>query len=173
MASVRELAALFRSLGLRDIGGAEKIAKDIIATERKKGRASAAQMLSAALNSTDLSRGRSTPQIAGVARESTFLASALTPRQESVRLSDVMLRSSALQALKDVVKETRFGDLLRAKGISRRSKLIFIGPPGCGKTMTAQAMAGELGLPLYVVRFDAVIGSYLGQTASHLRERIR
>ena len=81
-----------------------------------------------------------------------------------------MLRSSALQALRGVIKETRFGDLLRAKAISRRSKLVFIGPPGCGKTMTAQAMASELGLPLYVVRFDAVIGSYLGQTATHLRE---
>jgi SpoVK/Ycf46/Vps4 family AAA+-type ATPase len=170
MASVRELAALFRSLGLRDIGGAENIARDIIAAERKRGRAAAAQMLSAALNSADLSHGRPNPQIAGTAREFPFLASALTLRHESVHLSDVMLRPSALQALKDVVKETRFGDLLRAKGICRRSKLIFIGPPGCGKTMTAQAMAGELGLPLYVVRFDAVIGSYLGQTASHLRE---
>jgi len=48
-----------------------------------------------------------------------------------------------------------------------------VGPPGCGKSFTAQAIANELGLPHYTVRFDAVIGAYLGQTAIHLRELFR
>jgi AAA+ superfamily predicted ATPase len=48
--------------------------------------------------------------------------------------------------------------------------LLFHGPPGCGKSLTAKALANELGLPLFLVRFDAVIGAYLGQTAIHLRQ---
>ena len=46
---------------------------------------------------------------------------------------------------------------------------MFYGPPGCGKTITAQAIAAEIGLPLLYVRFDAVISSYLGETASNIR----
>jgi SpoVK/Ycf46/Vps4 family AAA+-type ATPase len=47
---------------------------------------------------------------------------------------------------------------------------LFFGPPGCGKTITARALAGELGLPLLYVRFDSLISSYLGQTAANLRK---
>ena len=46
----------------------------------------------------------------------------------------------------------------------------FFGPPGCGKTLAAQSIAGELGLPLLYVRFDAIISSYLGETASNIRK---
>jgi SpoVK/Ycf46/Vps4 family AAA+-type ATPase len=46
---------------------------------------------------------------------------------------------------------------------------LFCGPPGCGKTVTAEAIAGELGLPLIYARFDSVISSYLGRTSANLR----
>ena len=59
---------------------------------------------------------------------------------------------------------------LKDRGIARRSKLLFYGPPGCGKSLTANALATELAIPLFLVRFDAVIGAYLGQTAIHLRQ---
>jgi AAA+ superfamily predicted ATPase len=49
-------------------------------------------------------------------------------------------------------------------------KLLFHGPPGCGKSLTAQALGNELGIPVFLVRFDAIIGAYLGQTAIHLRQ---
>jgi len=45
-----------------------------------------------------------------------------------------------------------------------------MGPPGCGKTLTAIALGNNLNLPVYMVRFDAVVGSYLGQTAQRLRQ---
>ena len=75
--------------------------------------------------------------------------------------------------MQTVIKEMRHAAALRSKGIRRRSKMIFTGPPGCGKSLTGQAIANELRMPLYVVRFDAVIGAYLGQTAAHLRELFR
>ena len=84
-----------------------------------------------------------------------------------------MLRSPSRTALMELIAESRNGAYLRSKGISPRSKVLFVGPPGCGKSLTAQAVANELGLPHYIVRFDAVIGAYLGQTAIHLRELFR
>ena len=48
-------------------------------------------------------------------------------------------------------------------------KLLLIGPPGTGKTMTASALAGELGLPLFTIQLDGLITKYMGETAAKLR----
>jgi SpoVK/Ycf46/Vps4 family AAA+-type ATPase len=48
-------------------------------------------------------------------------------------------------------------------------KLLLVGPPGTGKTMTAAALAGDLGLPLFSIQLDALITQYMGQTAAKLR----
>src|SRR5690606_14545412 len=55
-------------------------------------------------------------------------------------------------------------------GLKPVSRLLFFGPPGCGKTVTAEALAGELGLPWVRVRFDGVVSSFLGETAANLRK---
>ena len=48
-------------------------------------------------------------------------------------------------------------------------KLLLVGPPGTGKTMTASVLAGELGLPLFEVRLDGLITKFMGETAAKLR----
>ncbi len=48
-------------------------------------------------------------------------------------------------------------------------KLLLVGPPGTGKTMTAAALAGDLGLPLFSVQLDGLITKYMGETAAKLR----
>ena len=98
------------------------------------------------------------------------MASALSAKRQAVRLNDIRLRHETKTALQEVIEETRHKGLLVAKGIRPRSKLMFVGPPGCGKSVTANALANELNLPFYTVRFDSIIGAYLGQTASRLRE---
>ncbi|WP_122693437.1 ATP-binding protein, partial [Pseudomonas viridiflava] len=57
-----------------------------------------------------------------------------------------------------------------AHGLSPRRKLLLVGPPGTGKTLTASALAGELGVPLFVVRLDALITKFMGETAAKLRQ---
>lgn len=69
-----------------------------------------------------------------------------------------------------LMEEFRGGDLLRRHGLTVRSKLLFCGPPGCGKTLTAEVFAHELGLPLIVARLDAIISSFLGETATNIRK---
>lgn len=82
----------------------------------------------------------------------------------------VFFSSLAEKKISRVLEEHRRGMLLRKHGYSPKTKFLFWGPPGCGKTLTARYLAVELGLPLGVVRLDAVISSFLGDTASHLQK---
>lgn len=69
-----------------------------------------------------------------------------------------------------IINEQRNFEKIRAHGLSPRRKLLLVGPPGTGKTMTASALAGELGIPLYVVRLDSLITKFMGETAAKLRQ---
>jgi SpoVK/Ycf46/Vps4 family AAA+-type ATPase len=173
MTTIRQLAKLFQAVSGRDLESAEQIAKQITTFEEKKGHHSAAQLLRGSLHSNGIRGHRAVEQISGVLTNGNFLEAALSRGHSLTRLKDVMLRSACRKALEALINETRHGAYLSSKGITRRSKLLFVGPPGCGKSFTAQAIANELGLPHYTVRFDAVIGAYLGQTAIHLRELFR
>ena len=84
-------------------------------------------------------------------------------------LSEMVLDVAVRNALDRIVQEQRKVELLASYGLKPLRKVLFCGPPGCGKTMAAEALAKELYLPLVLVRFDAVISSYLGETASNLR----
>lgn len=84
--------------------------------------------------------------------------------------SDLILSRDAMDTLVGVTSEFRRGDEVRRHGLPVRSKLLFCGPPGCGKTMCAEVMASELHLPLVVAKLDAVIASHLGETAANLRK---
>lgn len=69
-----------------------------------------------------------------------------------------------------IIREFRQADRLRRHGLDVRSKLLFCGPPGTGKTMCAEVFAGELGLPFFHVRLDSLVSSYLGETATNIRK---
>ena len=101
---------------------------------------------------------------------SGILATALTPIVTRFGLDEVTLANCARQDLERLILEWKHKETLYRRGIARRSKLLFHGAPGCGKSMTARALAFEIGLPLFLVHFDRVIGSYLGQTAINLRQ---
>src|SRR5262249_29942103 len=89
------------------------------------------------------------------------------PRRE---LQDLVLCHPVRQTLERIILERRKEELLGAHGVRPVSKVLFCGPPGCGKTVAAEALAHELYLPLGTVRFDAVVSSYLGETAANLRK---
>jgi SpoVK/Ycf46/Vps4 family AAA+-type ATPase len=98
------------------------------------------------------------------------LASLLCVSYPHTRLSDMILDESISDKLLRTFKEQRFFSKLREHGLSPRHKLLLVGPPGSGKTMTASALAGELGIPLFSVRLDALITKYMGETAAKLRQ---
>lgn len=170
MPTIDHLSKLFKALASKDLPAAARLAADIAADEEKKGHGTAAQMLRGSLvpNGTRLLSDQEVVVDRG--GQSAFLLSALSRGRSDASLEQVVLRSGVRRQFAEVIKEFQYQSELQHLGIRRRSKLIFHGPPGCGKSFAAHALANELQLPLFIVRFDSVIGAYLGQTASHLRQ---
>lgn len=92
----------------------------------------------------------------------------LAPTRPAIKLDDVVLDAEPMAKLRRVLEELRADERLRAIGLSSTRKLLLTGPSGTGKTMTAAALAGELGLPLFTVRIEALVGSHLGETGARL-----
>lgn len=82
---------------------------------------------------------------------------------------ELVLGPDAGARLERVVEEFRSKALLARHGLSPKSRLLFIGPPGCGKTLCAETLATELGLDVLHARFDGIVSSFLGETANNLR----
>jgi len=93
------------------------------------------------------------------------LAKEVVPKR---RLSDLELAPVPRRVVSELVEEQRRADLLRSYGIEPRNRLLLSGPPGNGKTSVAEAIASELMLPFYVIRYEGVISSFLGETASRI-----
>jgi hypothetical protein len=86
------------------------------------------------------------------------------------RLSDLILPKTIRAEIAEFIAEACQAALLRANSLEPRHTVLLIGPPGTGKTSLAGAIATELGLPFLTVRYDGLVGSFLGETASRLQE---
>ena len=85
-------------------------------------------------------------------------------------LDTLILTEGVRESFRRIISENRQADLLRSHGLKPIGKVLLCGPPGCGKTVAAEAVAKELYLPLVLVRFDAIVSSFLGETAANLRK---
>lgn len=104
-----------------------------------------------------------------IAKPRGELAHVLTLNYPDVRLADMVLSPSLAAMLKRVLTEQKRREQLLTFGLSPRRKLLLVGPPGAGKTMTASALAGELHIPLFTVVLEQLISKFMGDTASKLR----
>ena len=136
----------------------------LVADERSKQHHVIAERLSRVLaGSGDGAGRRMGPRHQG--KEAPDFLIELIPQRS---LSDVQLQEETESIVREVLEEHERADLLRSYNLEPRHRLLLTGPPGNGKTTLAEAIAGELALPLYTVRYEALIGSYLGETSSRI-----
>jgi SpoVK/Ycf46/Vps4 family AAA+-type ATPase len=149
-----------------------KIAEAIIAEERSKNHTILADKLEAELirNTSDFTQ----PSNNGINRvQNDFRAENLiTEIHPQRRVDSLILPKDVVLLCEQYIQEQYRVDLLRSYGLEPRNRILLIGAPGNGKTSLAEAIAESLMMPLYVVKYDSIIGSYLGETASRLRKLI-
>ncbi len=169
MASADLLKQLLRGHVSGDDESFVSAAREIIEQERKKQHNILADDLSKILANGDREDAQSPVRdFRLVPKDQDRDAPLMEIRRPVIHLEDLVLADSQVELLRDVADQFRQWDVLTANGLWPSRKLLFCGPPGCGKTVTAEALASLLGLPLLVVRFDAVVSSLLGETASNL-----
>lgn len=169
MAKVTKLARLFGHLGAGDVDAALTAARSIADDEERQGHRGAARLLRGSLKHNGVT---TYPPLRSTI-EMSSLSNMLIREPEGPALGDVELRAQTQRALRELVFECRHSLDLANASVKRRQTLLLSGPPGCGKTLTARALGHELGLPVYTARLSSIIGSYLGQTGSNLRDLFR
>lgn len=103
-----------------------------------------------------------------IARPSDDLRGVLAVSFPKEKLDDIVLEGRLEEALPRLLREHRSRDTLAQFSLEPRRRVLLYGPPGCGKTLTAAVLAGELGLPLLRVRIETLFSRYLGQTGAML-----
>lgn len=166
----RHLKELFRAFHVRDELAFRRAAQGIIEEEEAKQHHALARdlgkLLAAGGGSIDTGATVILPEPPKDREGDWALGEVRTPDR---LLEDLILAPDLFTTLNTLVREVARWPELDAAGVPRRQRFLFQGPPGCGKTSAAEALACELGRPFLLVRLDAVMSSYLGETASNLR----
>ncbi|MEZ6036548.1 MAG: ATP-binding protein [Planctomycetota bacterium] len=172
MATAEQLKALIRCHAEGDDARFYAIAMQVAASEARGGHGRFAQELRELVDRAKAAVGapRTSPsQPLAVAQPRGELAGLLTFSYPKARLSDMALSKSLAGRLERVLLEQRQRERIRQHGLAPIRKLLLIGPPGTGKTMTASALAGELAIPLFTIQLHALITKFMGETAAKLR----
>ncbi len=190
------LERVFRAIATDDEVAVDKLLDTIVREERKKGHIILADRLENITKSKTKSQsrpsGRSTlldsaqgkPANKPTSTASATNLQALTELPNSKRSQlplltvipreqlrhHTILPATVEQRFQRIEREYAARDRLAHHGFHYKQKILLYGLPGCGKTMSAERLAWNTGLPLFKVRFDTMVSSYLGETATNLRE---
>jgi len=169
MAIANQLKALLKSHVEGDDSMFLSIAMQMAAHEAKQGHGKLAKDIRELIDKAKSPSSRSNSAPTPLARPKGELNNLLSVSYPKLNLNDMVLSTDIQAKLQRLIKEHKHVQQLRVHGLAPRKKLMLVGPPGTGKTLTASVLAGELGLPLFVVRLDSLMTKFMGETASKLR----
>ena len=170
MARADLLKKLFSSFKQEDKDTFYRIASEIIEDEKKKNHGILADELRMILNGNYQ------------AKRSMYSFTTNTPKDKDKEIPlveviypekyfyDIITTPEKNIQLNQIIREFNNWDVLVSNGVFPTRRVLFYGPPGCGKTLVAQAIASEIGIPMLYVRYDALVSSYLGETAGNIRK---
>jgi hypothetical protein len=158
------LVSLVRAGATGDRKGVRSVTEAIIAEERAKQHTVLADRLANEIRNNG-GTAQSWTQSDANSRGRDFVAE-LVPRRQ---LDELTFPAEIRLSVDQFIEEQLRADLLRMYGLEPRNRVLLTGAPGTGKTVLAEAIAESLSIPLFVVRYEAIIGSYLGETATRLK----
>ena len=85
-------------------------------------------------------------------------------------IDDLILNDELESRLIYLIDELKSSEILAKYGLKPKQKILFCGPPGTGKTLSSKVISSILGYPLIYIKFDSIVSSYLGETATNLRK---
>lgn len=170
MATAQQIKSLLRSYAETDNEQFVSVAMQIAAHEARTGKAKLATELKQLIDEIREKQRNPLPLSGAVpiARPRGELATLLSASYPRTRLSEMVLDEHQRQAIEKVLLEYRQQTKLKEHGLLARRKILLVGPPGVGKTMTSWALAGELKLPHFAVQLHSLITKYMGETAAKL-----
>lgn len=168
MATAEQIKALIKSHLGEDSDRFVAVAMQVAAHAARQGHGRMAEDIRSLVDQAKKAK-RSPSQPVPIARPRGDLAELLSASFPSTRLGEMVLSDAIETRLRRILREQRGRQKLLAHGLRPRRKLLLIGPPGSGKTMTASALAGELRLPLYTLLLHGLITKFMGETAAKLR----
>lgn len=160
---------------------------ELAADEDKKGNIRVSSLILSAYNGTKSTMIKkpdviSSPDLSFTTQSAGGRGASFAPRDKdsllelydiiypTIKLDDVVLPENQRKLLLQILKEQEKNTKLAEHNLPPANRLLLCGPPGCGKTMTAYAIAHELHLPMAYVRLDGLVSSYLGQTSVNIRK---
>jgi len=168
LSNAKQILAMLRSRAEGDDEQFYSIALQIAASEARQGRRSTAEALRAAVEAARTVH-QDMPVAIQFSRPRGELEGLIEHREPRYTLKDVVLDETLRARLGELVREQQKRSWLREHGKTPNRRVLFLGPPGSGKTMTAEALAGQLLLPIFVIRLEALITRFMGETAAKLR----
>jgi len=164
MATADQLKSLIRSHYSDDPERFYTIALQVAAHEAQRGHGALAHDIRELV---DKARRESGPRIL---KFPTDLKGLVLSEEPTIPFSALVLTKQLHDRLKRIIHEYRQQHKLKSYGLSHRRKILLIGPPGTGKTMSARVLAHELRLPLYTVQVDKLVTKFMGETSAKLRQ---
>lgn len=161
MANSEQIKALLNAYYDSDDMRFKTVALQIAASEARVGHASFARDIK---NIVEKSSSKSKITRMKNENELFYCTTVEYKEQELVVSEDIRVR------IERILTEYRQRERLRSYGMKNRSKILVEGMPGTGKTLTASILAGELNLPLYIVRMDKLITKFMGETSVKMRQ---
>ena len=164
MATAEQLKSLIKSHFSNEPERFYSIALQLAAYEAKKGHPALAHSIRELI---ELERKKSGPKILKFPQD---LKGLVLPEKPEISKNTLVINSELKERINQIIQEYRQQSKLKSFGLSHRRKILLIGPPGTGKTMTAKVLAYELHIPLYIIQVDKLMTKFMGETSAKLRQ---